>query len=60
VQLNVFDQSRAGVALGWQVRPTLRAELGYLHQYLLKGSGRDAEQNHTLQLSLLSSAALPF
>ena len=59
VQLNVFDQSRTGVALGWHLRPTLRVELGYLHQYLLKANGRDAERNHTIQLALLSSAPLP-
>ena len=58
VPRSVFDQSRAGVALGWQARPTLRVELGYLHQYLLKASGREAERNHTLQLAVLSSAPL--
>ena len=59
MQLNVFDQRRAGVALGWHLRPTLRVELGYLHQYLLKANGRDAERNHAIQLALLSSAPLP-
>lgn len=60
VQLNVFDQSRLVVALGRHVTPTLRVEAGYLHQYLLKQTGRDAESNHTLQLSILSAAPLPF
>ena len=60
VQLNVFDQSRVGAALGLQVTPTLRVEAGYLQQYILKSTGRDAERNHTLQLSLLSAAPLPF
>lgn len=60
VQLNVFDQSRFSAALGRQVTPTLRVEAGYLQQYILKATGRDAERNHTLQLSLLSTAPLPF
>lgn len=60
VQLNVFDQSRLGAAIGRQLAPSVRIEAGYLHQYLLKSSGRDAERNHTLQLSLLSAAPLPF
>lgn len=60
VQLNVFDQSRLGAALGLQVTPTLRVEAGYLQQYILKPSGRDAERNHTVQISLLSAARLPF
>ena len=60
VQLNVFDQSRLGAALGLQVTRTLRVEAGYLQQYILKSTGRDAERNHTLQISLLSAAPLPF
>lgn len=60
VQLNVFDQTRTGVALGRQLTSTMRAEAGYLRQYLLKSNGRDAERNHTLHFALLSSAALPF
>ena len=54
VQLNVFDQSRLGAVLGRQVTPTLRLEAGYLQQYILKSTGRDAERNHTLQILLLS------
>lgn len=60
VQLNVFDQTRTGVALGRQLTPTVRAEVGYLRQYLLKSNGRDAERNHTLHVALLSSTPLPF
>ena len=60
VQLNVFDQTRTGVALGRQLTPTVRAEVGYLRQYLLKSNGRDAERNHTLHVGLLSSTPLPF
>lgn len=59
-QLNVFDQSRLGAALGLQVTGTLRVEAGYFQQYILKSAGRDAERNHTLQISLLSAAPLPF
>ena len=60
VNLNVFDQTRTGVALGRQLTSTVRAEAGYLRQYLLKSNGRDAERNHTLHFALLSSAPLPF
>ncbi len=60
VQLNVFDQSRLAAAVGRHFTPSLRVEVGYLQQYILKGSGRDAERNHTVQLIVLSSAALPF
>ncbi len=60
VQLNVFDQSRLAAAVGRHLTPSLRVEAGYLQQYILKGSGRDAERNHTVQLAILSSAALPF
>ena len=60
VQLNVFDQSRLAVAVGRHVTPSLRVEAGYLQQYILKGGGRDAERNHTVQFAILSSSALPF
>lgn len=60
VQLNVFDQSRLAAAVGRHITPSLRVEAGYLQQYILKASGRDAERNHTVQLAILSSAAFPF
>ena len=60
VQYNVLDQNRLGAVLGLQVSPSLRAEAGYLYQYVLKATGRDTEHNHTLQVVLISSAPLGF
>ena len=60
VQFNVFDQNRLGAVLGLQLSPTWRVEAGYLYQYVLKATGRDAEHNHTLQAALISSMPLGF
>ena len=60
MQFNVFDQNRLGAAFGLQVTPTLRVEFGYLRQYILKSTGRDAERNRAVQISLLAAASLPF
>lgn len=58
VRYNVFDQNRAFVGIGHQWSPKLRAELGYLNQFVLRGNGTDAERNHTLVLAFSSDAPL--
>lgn len=49
-----------GVRATGELASSVRIEAGYLHHYLLKSSGRDAERNHTVQVSILSAAPLPF
>lgn len=55
VGLNLFDQNRAYVALGYRFPKIGRLELGYLNQILVKSDGLHIEENHTLQLGLSSS-----
>ncbi len=58
VGLNLLDQNRAYVALGYQFPKAGRLEVGYLNQYIVKSSGVAFENNHTLQVGLFSN--LPF
>jgi hypothetical protein len=58
VQLNVFDQNRAYLGVGYQASGHTRVELGYLNQWVLRGNGREMENNHTVQLTLHSTAPL--
>lgn len=58
VRYNVFDQNRAFAGVGYQWSPKLRAEIGYLNQFVLRGNGTDAERNHTLLLGFFSDAPL--
>lgn len=55
VALNVFDQNRAYLALGYKIKKLGRLELGYMFQSIQKGNAVDMEQNHTLQLGLSST-----
>ena len=55
---NLLDQNRAMLLLSHPLGGALRVEGGYLHQYLVKGSGRDVERNHTIVLTLASTAPL--
>jgi hypothetical protein len=55
VEGNIFDQNRAYAALGYAVPRLGRIELGFLEQTLLKSDGRRIENNHTIQLSLIST-----
>ena len=48
----IFDQSRAALQAGWRFSPRLRAEAGYMQQYIQRGGSRLSESNHTLVLSL--------
>ena len=55
---SVFDQNRAYVALGFDLKPTLRLEVGYMIQTFLVRSGSRLEYNHTIVVSLFSNARL--
>jgi hypothetical protein len=58
VSNSAFDQNRAYAALGFNLRPTWRLEVGYMNQALLHRSGSVLESNHTLMLSLYSTARI--
>lgn len=49
---NYLDQNRLYGAFGYMFLPNANVQLGYLNQFIVKGNGLDAENNHTLQLSL--------
>jgi len=55
---SVFDQNRAYVALGFDLKSSLRLEVGYMNQVLLVRSGSRLEYNHTIVVSLFSTARL--
>ena len=55
VQYNIFDQNRAYIALGHKFKGLGRVELGYMNQLLFKSDGIKVENNHTLQVSLISN-----
>lgn len=57
-QANLLDQNRAMVLLSHPLGGALRVEGGYLHQYLVKGTGRDVERNHTIVVTLASTLPL--
>lgn len=50
--LNYLDQNRLYLALGYVVLANTNLQVGYLNQFIVKGNARDAERNHTFQLSL--------
>lgn len=56
VSRSSFDQNRAYAAVGWQLNPHWRVETGYMHQAILQRSGSVLESNHTVMVSLFSSA----
>lgn len=49
---NYLDQNRLYGAIGYQFLPNANAQLGYLNHFVIKSNALDAENNHTLQLSL--------
>lgn len=55
VNLNVFDQNRAYMALGYKFPIVGRVELGYLYQTIIKSDGLKIENNHTLQVSITNN-----
>lgn len=58
VQLNIFDQNRAYIALGYKIPKVGRLELGYLEQTIIKNDGKKVENNHTLNLGLTTNIDL--
>lgn len=55
VGMNLFDQNRAYLALGYKVPKLGRLELGYMNQIVIRPSGLQVEYNHTLQVGLSST-----
>lgn len=51
-----FDQNRAYAAVGHRFNANWRMEVGYMNQALLQRNGRTLESNHTLMVSMFSSA----
>ncbi len=52
VALNIFDQNRAYLALGYKIPKIGRLEVGYMNQLVFKGDGKKVENNNTLQVGL--------
>jgi hypothetical protein len=52
VQLNLFDQNRIYVAIGYKLPKVGRLEVGYLNQMIVKSDGKKIENNNTLQVGL--------
>lgn len=53
-----FDQNRLSLAIGTKAGRTTRFEVGYMLQSSADDAGRFSERNHTLQLTVLSTARL--
>ncbi len=49
VRLNIYDQNRAYIAIGYQYNRMGNIQLGYLNQLIIKSDGVRVENNHTLQ-----------
>ena len=58
VAFNVFDQNRAYVAVGRNLRRQTRFEVGFMEQTIQQRNGRVFEHNHTLQVAIYSR--MPF
>ena len=56
VASSIYDQNRAYAAFGVSFNRDWRFEAGYLNQALLQRSGAVLESNHTLMLSIISTA----
>lgn len=52
VALNLFDQNRVYIAIGYKIPKVGRLEIGYLNQQIVKSDGKTIENNHTLQVGL--------
>ena len=55
VALNIFDQNRIYIALGYKIPKIGRLEIGYLNQRIIKSDGIKVENNRTLQVGLVSN-----
>jgi hypothetical protein len=49
---NYLDQNRISVTIGYIINANCNIQAGYLNQYIIKGDGLRAENNHTLQTSI--------
>ena len=49
---NYLDQNRLFGAVGYVISPNANVQAGYLNHFVIKGNALDAENNHTLQVSL--------
>ncbi|HEY5689912.1 MAG TPA: DUF2490 domain-containing protein [Cyclobacteriaceae bacterium] len=49
---NYLDQNRLFGAVGYLFSSNANFQIGYLNHFVIKSNGLDAENNHTLQLSL--------
>lgn len=58
-QGQLFDQSRLAAQAGWRFTPRLRAEAGYMQQFVQRGGSRINENNHTLVVSLFAVTGRP-
>jgi hypothetical protein len=55
---SAFDQNRAYAAMGFDLKRSLRLEVGYMNQALLTRSGSRLESNHTIMVSIFGSGDL--
>ena len=55
VGMNLFDQNRAYLAIGYKIPKIGRFEVGYMQQTIIKPNGIQVEYNHTLQVGLSST-----
>lgn len=55
VGMNLLDQNRAYLALGYKIPKIGRFEVGYMQQTIIKPNGLQVEYNHTLQIGLSST-----
>lgn len=53
--MNIFDQNRFYIALGYKIPIVGRLEIGYMEQTIVKGDGLKIENNHTVQIGLMST-----
>jgi hypothetical protein len=58
VAFNVFDQNRAYIALGRNLKHQTRFEVGFMEQTVQHRDGKVFEHNHTLQFAIYSK--MPF
>lgn len=58
VGMNLFDQNRAYLALGFKIPKIGRLEMGYMNQIMFRPNGLQVEYNHTFQVGLNSTLDL--
>ncbi|MFZ9299860.1 MAG: DUF2490 domain-containing protein [Chitinophagaceae bacterium] len=56
IGLNIFDQNRAYLAIGYFFAKLGKMELGYMMQSIVRADGIRIEKNNTIQLTLNSTA----